>query len=69
MTINDLDSIDKMNEHRIANNKQKKKTNCVDRNKKTWDVTTNVINKLYGFVFDKRILFNDLTTVPFGYCE
>ena len=40
-----------------------------DRNKKTWDVTTNVINKLYGFVFDKRILFNDLTTVPFGYCE
>ena len=40
-----------------------------DRNKKSWDVTTNIINKLYGFVYDKRILFNDLTTLPFGYSE
>jgi hypothetical protein len=35
--------------------------------KKSWNASTNIINKNYGFVYDKRILLDGLTTLPFGY--
>lgn len=38
-----------------------------NRKKSTWAVSTSIIDKKYGFVFDKRVLFNDLTTLPYGY--
>jgi len=51
------------NQSEIINVEQQK----FNRNKATWAVTTSVIDKKYGFVFDKRVLFNDLTTLPYGY--
>ena len=32
-------------------------------------VKSNYIEKNYGFVYDKRILQSDLTTLPFGYVQ
>ena len=32
-------------------------------------VKFNYIEKNYGFVYDKRILQSDLTTLPFGYVQ
>ena len=32
-------------------------------------VKSNYIEKNYGFVYDKRILQTDLTTLPFGYIQ
>ena len=37
------------------------------KNKKQWTIKTNIEKKNYGFVYDKRALFEDLTTLPFGY--
>jgi hypothetical protein len=37
------------------------------RNKHTWEITTEEFKKCYGFVYDKRQLFPDLTTLPFGF--
>jgi hypothetical protein len=37
------------------------------RNRVDWVVECNVEDKIYSFVYDKRVLFNDLTTKPFGY--
>ena len=37
------------------------------KNKKQWTIKTNIEKKNYGFVYDKRVLFEDLTTLPFGY--
>lgn len=37
------------------------------RNKTTWDITTTQIQKMYSFVYDKRVLFDDLTTLPYGF--
>jgi len=37
------------------------------RDKYTWAVKTETIDKKYGFIFDKRILFNNFTTLPYGY--
>ena len=37
------------------------------KNKKDWKIKTNIEKKNYGFVYDKRALFEDLTTLPFGY--
>ena len=37
------------------------------RNKKNQTVQTDVENKKYGFVYDKRALFEDLSTLPYGY--
>lgn len=37
------------------------------RNKFTWEIETSIISKLYSFVYDKRILLSDLTTLPYGY--
>ena len=36
-------------------------------NKKTWQIKSEVTDKLYGFVYDKRILHNDFSTLPYGY--
>ena len=35
--------------------------------KKTWSVMTKTEKKEYGMVYDKRILHEDLTTLPFGF--
>jgi hypothetical protein len=37
------------------------------RDNKIWEINTELIDKYYGFVYDKRILNEDLTTLPFGY--
>ena len=37
------------------------------RDPKNWTVSTEVVNKIYGFVYDKRILNDDLTTLPYGF--
>ena len=37
------------------------------QNKKDWKIKTNIEKKNYGFVYDKRALFEDLTTLPFGF--
>lgn len=37
------------------------------RNKHDWSICTNIAEKTYGFVYDKRVLHEDLTTTPFGF--
>ena len=37
------------------------------RDKKTWDVSTSIIKKLYSFVYNKRIIVENFNTVPYGY--
>jgi len=37
------------------------------RNKKDWTIKTECENKQYGFVYDKRALFTDLTTLTYVY--
>ena len=65
LTIN-YDSIKK-----IVCEDQKKKLNVkqrkFNRNNNEWVVNTEYIDKSYGFVYDKRVLNEDLTTLPYGY--
>ena len=37
------------------------------RNKTKWEIISEMIDKEYGFVYDKRALFEDFSTLPFGY--
>ena len=37
------------------------------KNKKQSSIKTNIEKKKYGFVYDNRALFEDLTTLPFKY--
>lgn len=36
-------------------------------NRSDWTIQTLLKEKSYGFCYDKRVLLNDLTTLPFGY--
>ena len=37
------------------------------RNKHDWTVRTETSKKIYGFVYSKRILLDDFSSLPFGY--
>jgi len=37
------------------------------RDKNNWSVQTNIINKLYSFVYDKRVVCENFDTIPYGY--
>ena len=37
------------------------------RDKHDWSISTSVIQKQYGFVYDKRVVKEDFSTVPYGY--
>ena len=37
------------------------------RNKHDWTVETETAKKIYGFVYSKRILLDDFSSLPFGY--
>ena len=41
----------------------------IRRNNKEWMLHTSIAEKEYGMVYDKRILYDDLTTRPYGYIE
>lgn len=36
------------------------------RSIKDWEINTSIIDKEYNLIYDKRILFDDLSTLPFG---
>ena len=37
------------------------------RDKLNWNITTDVVNKLYGMTYDKRVLIDNFETVPYGF--
>lgn len=55
----------------IVCNDREKKLNVKQlkfiRNTKDWSISTEIIDKNYSFVYDKRILNENLTTNPYGY--
>ena len=43
------------------------KQSTIIRDKKDWSLHTKNSDKIYRLVYDKRIVLDDLTTIPFGY--
>jgi hypothetical protein len=41
--------------------------NFIQRNKKNWEISSAVVTKVYTHVYDKRIVKEDLTTLPYGF--
>ena len=41
--------------------------NLITRDKSNWTVHTKTCRKKYRLVYDKRVILDDLSTVPFGY--
>ena len=37
------------------------------RDNKNWEINTEYVDKMYGFVYDKRVLNEDLSTLPYGF--
>ena len=37
------------------------------RNTANWKVRTSIIQKKYGFVYDKRVIQKDMSSLPYGY--
>ena len=37
------------------------------RDKNSWDIKTSVVEKMYRFVYDKRVLTENYETLPYGY--
>jgi hypothetical protein len=42
--------------------------NVIKRNRKNWEICSAVVSKVYTHVYDKRIVKEDLTTIPYGFC-
>jgi hypothetical protein len=40
----------------------------IKRNRKNWEICSAVVSKVYTHVYDKRILKEDFTTIPYGFC-
>ena len=56
---------------KILTENRNKKISCQQllfkRDKKTQTVQTDIQHKIYGFVFDSRILLDNFETKPYGY--
>ena len=37
------------------------------RDKSTWEINTSIIEKLYSFVYDKRVIVDNFETLPYGF--
>jgi hypothetical protein len=40
----------------------------IKRNRKNWEICSGVVSKVYSHVYDKRIVREDFTTIPYGFC-
>jgi hypothetical protein len=39
----------------------------IKRKRKNWEICSAVVSKVYTNVYDKRILKEDFTTIPYGF--